>query len=315
MKSITEKARYKHRILKKIAKLRSKGDKHAVNRAAGYFQIGDIKKIYKWEKQWDGKWQSLVDRSHRPHRHPKQHSEAEIELMIETRREVGFVAPLLFYQELCERGYSRSYGGMKQFLRKRFGTSNKPEKEPVKPKVYHGGRFPGDKLQLDVKYVPSACNKSGVKLYQFTAVDECSRWTYREIWDEHSTYAAQQFLLKLVKVSPFPLRLIQTDNGTEWTNALLVVKSPHRTLFEDALDQMGIDYKRIRIATPRRNGRVERQHGLDGIRFYGKNKFYSLADARAKLAAYNQWSNTRIKTCLNFKSPNQIVDDYLNLIC
>ena len=315
MKSITEKARFKQAVLRRIAKLRSKGEKHAVIRVAGYYQIGDIKKIYKWSGKWDGSWQSLIEGSHRPHSHPKKHSEAEIELMIATRRERGFIAPLLFYQELCERGYRRSYGGMKRFIRKHFGVSSVPEKQVSKPKAYQGGRFPGDKLQLDVKYVPSECVKCGVKMYQFTAVDECSRWTYREIWDEHSTYAAQQFLLNLSRVAPFPIRLIQTDNGTEWTNALLVVKSPHKTLFEDALIELGIDYKRIRIATPRHNGRVERQHGLDGIRFYSKNKFYSLTDARSKVAKYNQWSNTRIKTCLNFKSPFQVVDDYLSLIC
>ena len=315
MKSITEKARYKHRVLTRIEKMRGKGEKHAVVRVAGYYQIGDIKKIYKWQSKWNGKWQSLIEGSHRPHSHPSQHSEVEIELMIKTRREMGFIAPLLFYQELCERGYNRSYGGMKCFIRKHFGVSDVAEKQVNKPKVYHGGRFPGDKLQLDVKYVPSECNKSGVKLYQFTAIDECSRWCYREIWDEHSTYAAHQFLLKLVKIAPFPIRFIQTDNGTEWTNALLVVKSPHKTLFEDALAEMDIDYKRIRIATPRHNGRVERQHGLDSIRFYCKNKFVSLADARIKLAQYNLWSNTRIKTCLNFKSPVQVVDDYMSLIC
>ena len=235
--------------------------------------------------------------------------------MIKTRCEVGFIAPLLFYQELTERGYRRSLGGMKRFIRKYFGISAVPPSSESKPKLYHGGKFPGDKLQLDVKYVPSDCIKCGIKMYQFTAVDECTRWTYREIWDEHSTYAAQQFLLNLVKVSSFPIRLIQTDNGTEWTNALLVVKSPHKTLFEDALIELGIDYKRIRIATPRHNGRVERQHGLDAIRFYGKNKFYSLADARSKISKYNDWSNTRIKTCLNLKSPDQVVDDYLGLIC
>ena len=335
MKSMTEKARFKHKVLLKIGKMRSKGEKHAVCRAAGYFQIADIKKIYKWEKRWDGRWQSLIEGNHRPKSHPKQHSEAEIALMVAVRREVGFIAPLLFYQELCERGYSRSYGGMKQFMRKHFGATRAPEQDKNKGKVYHGGKFPGDInstksnfLQLDVKYVPSESIKCGVKMYQFTAVDECSRWTYREIFDEHSTYSAHQFLLNLVRVSPFPIRLVQTEKGiegngvpygflmgTEWTNALLVVKSPHKTLFEDALIELGIDYTRIRIATPRHNGRVERQHGLDGIRFYSKNKFYSLADARLKLAKYNDWSNSRIKTCLNFKSPIQIVDDYMCLIC
>jgi hypothetical protein len=313
MKSITEKARYKHKILKRIEKMRIKGEKHAVRRAANYYEIGDIKKIYKWQNRWDGGWQSLIEKSHRPHRRPKAHSKEEIELMIATRREVGFIAPLLFFQELAGRGYTRTLGGMKRFIRKHFGISVTVQAEN-KPKVYEGGKFPGDKLQIDVKYVPSGCNKSDRKLYQFTAVDECSRWCYREIWDERSTYTAQRFLLNLVRISPFPIRLVQTDNGSEFTNALLVVKSPHKTLFEETLVNMGIDYKRIRIATPRHNGRVERQHGLDAIRFYSKHKFFSLADARTKLAKYNQWSNTRIKTCLRLKSPNQVVDDYLSLM-
>jgi transposase InsO family protein len=314
MKSITEKARYKHAVLTRIGKMRRKGDKHAVKRTANYFEIGDIKKIYKWQAKWDGSWQSLVDMSHRPKSHPHAHSKAEIELMIETRREVGFIAPLLFFQELCERGYSRTLGGMKRFMRKHFGVSAVPAQAENKPKLYEGGKYPGEKLQIDVKYVPSECNKSDRKLYQFTAIDECTRWCYREIWDEKSTYTAQQFLLKLVEISPFPIRLIQTDNGAEFTNALLVVKKPELSLFEEALVNMGIEYKRIRIATPRHNGRVERQHGLDGERFYNKNKFYSLADARTKLAVYNDWSNSRIKTCLNLKSPNQVVDDYLSIM-
>jgi len=314
MKSITEKARYKHKVLTRIEKMRGKGDNHAVARTANYYQIGDIKKIYKWEKQWDGSWQSLKEKSHRPQSHPKAHRQEEIELIVKTRREVGFIAPLLFFQELCERGYRRSLGGMKRFIRKRFGATAVPVQAETKPKTYEGGKFPGDKIQIDVKYVPSESVKCGGKLYQFTAIDECSRWCYREIYDEKSTYSAKQFLLNLVKVSPFPLRLAQTDNGSEFTNALLVVKSPHKTLFEETLENMGIEYKRIRIATPRHNGRVERQHGLDGIRFYSKNKFYSLADARTKLAAYNLWSNTRIKTCLKLKSPNQVVGDYLSIM-
>ena len=47
--------------------------------------------------------------------------------------------------------------------------------------------------------------------------------------------------------------MVQTDNGTEFINALLVTKSKHKTLFEDALMEMEIEYHRIRIATPRHN--------------------------------------------------------------
>lgn len=122
---------------------------------------------------------------------------------------------------------------------------------------------------MDVKFVPSYCVANGQKYYQFTAKDECTRWTYREMYEEHSTHSAWQFLMNLVRKAPFPIRMIQTDNGTEFTNALLVTKSEHKTLFESALLEMGIAYHRIQIATPRHNGKVERQHRTDELRFTG----------------------------------------------
>ena len=99
------------------------------------------------------------------------------------------------------------------------------------------------------------CVTNGKKYYQFTAVDECTRWTYREMYDEHSTFSAKCFLENLIRKAPFPIREVQTDNGTEFTNALLVTKSKHRTMFEQALLEMGIEYHRIQIATPRHNGK------------------------------------------------------------
>ena len=37
--------------------------------------------IYRWRKKYDGTLQSLADRSHRPHSHPNQHTDAEIKLI------------------------------------------------------------------------------------------------------------------------------------------------------------------------------------------------------------------------------------------
>jgi transposase InsO family protein len=189
----------------------------------------------------------------------------------------------------------------------------KPKKRPLKKKnkPYTKAAYPGQKVQIDVKYVPSGCVVGSGKYYQFTAKDECTRWTYRQMYDEHSTYSAKQFLCELIKIAPFPIRLVQTDNGTEFTNALLVIKAKHKTLFEQALDDMDILYKRIRIATPRHNGKVERQHRTDQMRFYDNLKMYSLADGRNQLAEYQRKSNDYIMTCLDMRSPNQVLADYL----
>ena len=163
---------------------------------------------------------------------------------------------------------------------------------------------------MDVKFVPSYCVSNGRKYYQFTAKDECTRWTYREMYEEHSTHSACQFLLNLVRKAPFPIRMIQTDNGTEFTNALLATRSKHKTLFEAALLEMGIAYHRIRIATPRHNGKVERQHRTDEPRFYRHMRMYSLEDGRKQLAEYQRQSNDHIMTCLGMQSPNQVLAKY-----
>ena len=163
---------------------------------------------------------------------------------------------------------------------------------------------------MDVKYVPAYCVADGNKYYQFAAKDECTRWTYREMYAEHSSVSAKDFLERLVRAAPFPIRMIQTDNGAEFTNALLVTKSRHKTLFEEALIEMGIEYRRIRIAMPRHNGKVERQHRTDEQRFYKHMRMYSLADGRKQLAVYQRESNNHIMTCLGMKSPNQVLELY-----
>ena len=134
------------------------------------------------------------------------------------------------------------------------------------------------------------------------------------MYEEHSTYSAKDFLMKFLEAAPFPIREAQADNGTEFTNALFVTKSKHKTLLEQALPDMDILYHRIRMATPKHNGKVERQHRCDELRFYSKLRMYSLADGRKQLAAYNKKSNRIPKICLGFQSPNQVLEKYLGIM-
>jgi transposase len=271
--------------------------------------------VYKWLKRYDGTLESLMNRSHSPHSHPRQHTEEEIKMIRQYIKRNGRKDLLLTYQKLRdEKGYARHYGSFKRVVARLFkeDTKKAPKKQP---KPYQRAEYPGQKVQIDVKYVPSCCVVTGgEKYYQFTAVDECTRWAYREMYNELSTYSARDFLVKLVTSSPFPIRAVQTDNGTEFTNALLIIKSKHKSLFEQALEYMGILYQRIRIATPRHNGKVERQHRTDQLRFYAKTRMYNLNDGRKQLSVYQIKSNNHIKTCLNFRSPNQVLTDYLSVM-
>ena len=273
------------------------------------------KTVYKLVDRYDGTTDSLVDHSHKPLNSPRKHTDREIKQIKRRLKKHRWKDLILAYQELVEKdGYTRSYGGYKRIVSQLKALKPKRKKRIRKPKPYKRAAYPGQKIQLDVKYVPSYCVTDGKKYYQYTAVDECTRWTFREMYDEHSTYSSKQFLEKLIEKAPFPIREIQTDNGTEFTNRLIVTKSKQLTLFENLLIEMGIIYHRIQIATPRHNGKVERQHRIDEARFYKYMKMYSLEDGRKQLAVYQKRSNNYIKTCLGMKSPNQVLDMYLGVM-
>lgn len=296
---------FRQRIIKYL-------EKHTVTEASIRFKISR-KTIYKWKNRYDGTLESLEDRSHRPHNSPKAHSEKELKLIRRLAKKHNWTDLILIYQELKERyNYQRSYGGLKQVIAKMKKNKAK-KKNKRKPKPYKRAAYIGQKVQIDVKFVPSECITDGKKYYEYIAVDECSRWAYRQMYDEHSTYSSYKFLLELIKAAPFQIREIQTDNGTEFTKALLS-KNPKKTIFEQALEKLGIIYHRIRVATPRHNGKVERQNRQDGERFYSKMKMYNLTDGRKQLSAYQRKSNNYIKTCLNMKSPNQVIEEYLGVM-
>lgn len=306
MDIITQEAYHRQRMI-------SYSKEHGVTETALRFKTSR-KTVYKWIKRYDGTIESLKDRSHRPHRSPKGHTEEEKKLIRRLLKKHKWCDLLLAYQEAKAKGYRRSYGGFKRIAQKLKEVKQKKKKAKRKPKPYKRAEFPGQKVQIDVKFVPSRCVTDGRKYYQYTAKDECTRWTYREMYDEHSTFSSKDFLMKLLKKAPFRICEVQTDNGTEFTNALLVVKAEHKTLFEQALIDMGIKYHRIRIATPRHNGKVERQHRTDEMRFYGNLRMYDLADGRKQLAVYDRKSNGYIMTCLDMRSPNDVLSDYLNVM-
>lgn len=300
MDRITQEAHHRQRILKYA-------EKYGVTRASIRYKVSR-KTVHKWKKRYDGSIESLKDRERAPHRIARKQTPGELELVKRyARKYAGDM--LLGFEKARAYGYTRSYGCFKRTAAKLLKPEKK-RKKIRKNKPYQRAEYPGQKIQMDVKYVPSYCVVNGEKYYQFTAKDECTRWTYREMYAERSTASAKDFLEKLVRNAPFPIRMIQTDNGPEFTNALLIAKAKHKTLFEEALIEMGIEYHRIRIATPRHNGKVERQHRTDELRFYKHMRMYDLKDGRRQLAVYQRESNNHIMTCLGMKSPNQVLEMY-----
>lgn len=174
---------------------------------------------------------------------------------------------------------------------------------------------PGQRIQVDVKFVPSACLVNsrviGKRFFQYTAIDEYSRWRFVEAFEEHSTYSSALFVDHLVKAFPCPIECIQTDNGNEFTNRF-TSKLDRPTLFQIHLERHGIRHKLIRPYTSRHNGKVERSHRKDNERFYATHTFYSFDDFSSQLKVYNRrdYNNFPIRP-LGWRTPNQVLKDYL----
>ena len=145
------------------------------------------------------------------------------------------------------------------------------------------------------------------KYYQYTAVDECTRWPFRMLMTEHSEMASFVFMIRLLEIAPFSIERVKTDNGSEFTNKYLKNHEDHDTMFEILLKQEGIKYTRIQPGKPWQNGKVESQHRLDDEWFYSNVIFKDYEDACEKLKEYNERSACYSRMCLKGKNPLEML--------
>ena len=302
MKIITEEMRFRKRLCEFALK-------YGVTKAARRFHT-NRKFVYRQLEKYDGTVRSLALKSRRPHSHPNSHTKEELKLIKEVYSRYKCDGLAEVYVQLVKRGYTRSYGSMVKQIRK-F-----PREEL---KLRHGytkheeirGEYPGDKVQVDIKYVPKECllfDTIDKKYYQITAIDEFSRKRILEIVDEKSVTNTSKFIRKLEARMELKINTIQTDNGPEFVNNQIDTNQP--TLFELTLAELGMNHRRTRAYSPWQNGKVERSHKIDGERFYSRNEFTSVEDLKKKLKRYNSRYNNIAKKVLGFKSPNQIVEEY-----
>lgn len=226
---------------------------------------------------------------------------------------------VVFWVKLMQRGYSRSIPGLYRFLRKQGIRAVKPANPKYVAKPYEQMQYPGQRIQIDVKFVPSVClvnEAKGERFYQYTAIDEYSRWRFVEAFEEHSSYSSALFLEHLIKAFPCPIECVQTDNGQEFTKRFSSYGGSNKpTIFQVRLMEHGIKHKLIRPFTPRHNGKVERSHRKDNERFYATHLFYSFEDFAKQLKIYNRrdYNNFPMRP-LGWKSPNKVLQEYLQSV-
>ncbi len=149
MASITQDMRYRLSLIKFA-------EKYGVTKAAIKYKT-NRQYIYRWKNRYDGTWDSLRDRSRRPHHHPNQHTPEEIKLISDMRRRNPHAGLVIFWVKLRQRGYTRSITGLYRFLRKQGIMAVKPPNPKYVAKPYEQMQYPGQRIQIDVKFVPAVC--------------------------------------------------------------------------------------------------------------------------------------------------------------
>ncbi len=270
--------------------------------------------IYFWLKRYDGTIDSLRAQSRRPHSHPNQHTPEEIKLIRDMRRRNPKLGLVELWHRLRKRGYKRCVESLYRTMRKLGMYPAAKAKTGYHPKPYEQMTHPGERVQIDVKVVPRRCIANPeLRLYQYTAIDECSRVRMLGAYPEQSTFSSADFLRKIVKKYArigIKVECIQTDNGFEFTNRFSNSKRDLPTLFEQTAAELGIRHKLIRPYTPRHNGKVERSHREDQKRFYNSHSFFSLADFDGQLAAHQRRTNNLPMRPLHWLSPMEFLHSF-----
>ncbi len=304
MNSITQDMKYRQSLL-------TYAQKYGVSRASRKYNKSRSY-IYFWRARYDGSLQSLACRSRRPHSHPNQHTPEELKLISDMHRRNPKLGIVELWARMRKRGYTRTVESLWRVMRREGWTAQVEKKKPYKPKPYEQMQYPGQRVQIDVKVVPRRCIADPqLKLYQYTAIDEYSRYRVLGAYEEQSAFSSADFLSKVVTHfarKGIAVKCVQTDNGFEFTNRFSGSQRDLETLFEATARQLGI--RLIRPYTPRHNGKVERSHREDQKRFYDTHRFYSLADFGGQLAAHQSRSNSRPMRPLHWAAPRDVLSSF-----
>ena len=147
----------------------------------------------------------------------------------------------------------------------------------------------GQSVQVDVKHLKLGAGR----FYQFTAIDEASRYRVLKIYAQSSIPNAIAFIEEVRRRLPIAIQRVQTDNGSEFG-----------TDFTWHLRDLGIAHRHIPPGCPESNGKVERSHRTDEEEFYRRTTFRSVAELTVKLRHWeHEYNHRRPHLALAGKTP------------
>jgi len=215
---------------------------------------------YRWKKRFDEYGEAgLADRSRTPHHSPQATPAAVVSKVLYLRQNYHFgagrIAAYLQRFHKVEIARSTVHRILVQQGMGRLPANQKHRPHRKRWKRYEKAQ-PGHRLQMDVKFLERIPG-TRKRLYQFTAIDDCTRIRILKIYDACNQRTAIRFLNEVRQRLPFRILVLQTDNGAEF-----------QSRFHWHAESLDIRHVYIRPRSPHLNGKVERSHRIDGQEFY-----------------------------------------------
>lgn len=281
-------------------------------------KLKEVLKVFPYSgrtlKRWlhdykKGGEQSLVPKSTAPKTQPNETPIRIKEEVISLRKKVRLCAKKLHWR-LEKQGLVVPVSTIGKIL-KQEGLTKTYRKRKIKYIYVRATRKPGELIEIDVKYVPGCI--AGKRYYQYTAIDTASRWRYLKIYEEQTTQNSILFLQEVMRLFPYPIQAIKTDNGSIFTNYYLgtnkrsdmTVKTLHG--LDTFCTKNNIIHYLIDPGKPAQNGTVERSHREDQQKFYERNKFTNFIDLKKKIIIWNEYYNNLEHCGLDGKTPNEML--------
>ena len=128
-------------------------------------------------------------------------------------------------------------------------------------------------------------------------IDEATRERFIYAYKEHSGFSTVDFIKRAVVYFGYAPIVIQTDNGTEFTNPKGTGEGKAH-IADQIMRRLGIKHQLIRPYTPRHNGKVERSHRTDQERFYNFLQFLTFEELQEKMRDWLNRYNRKPHTAL-----------------
>lgn len=276
-------------------------------------------KFYYWKKRLDlapsskgkgyARMKRLVAYSRKPQTNPKAYPDEWLKLIIKIRKRTKRGADHIWFILRDRYAIYVSVSGVNKVL-KREGLITERRKRRKKSNTYEAPKYlPGEKIQIDVKYVKledeaaKKLEKQYRWVYQYTAIDVATGIKCKLIYEHHDPRSSIDFLTKVRLFYPFPIRVIQTDNGVEFTWRLHPhINETHPFTIQCQL--FGYKHHLIPPAYPRSNSHVERTHRIDVEEVYRGRTFTSLRQLQKRnMISLKYFNDERPQKSKHFLSP------------